>query len=110
MSEEIDIDHVVDAEKDQYDDQHPAVETSRDRRSLEFHGRYMFIGIAGHLPYQIRTDHETEGAENDHGQRADTHYADGHVHMIAMCDKDRVHMKDFHDSADEEGLHHGGIG
>ena len=82
------------------------METCRDRRALVICERYSFIGLAGQAPDQIGTDHEAETAENDHGQRADPHDARSHMHVIAMCDEDCIHVKYFRDGADEEGLHH----
>ena len=50
------------------------------------------------------TAEKTQAAEDDHRYRTGSDNIISHTHVVSVCQKDCVHMENFHERADKKGL------
>ncbi len=87
----------------------PELEALGDRNLLGAHPAEGVLPLPrAHLQRDGGGRHAQPG-EHDHRHGADPDHVEGHVHVVAVGDEHRVHVKDLHHRAHEEGVDGGGL-
>ena len=95
---------MVDNENRKSDCKESSRKSSGDRRPFPIKNGHSLPVLPGHQTNDSRTGHKPQAPEKDHRNSAVPDHFIGPVHIIPVCQKDRVHVKVFHYGAYKEGL------